>query len=250
MPGILYIIATPIGNLEDITLRALRVLREEVNTIYCEDTRVTSKLFNYYEIKDKKFISFNNENEGSRIREIKQRLANGENIAVCSDAGTPLISDPGLSLISELVALDLAPNTYHLTPLPGPSSLTAALSVCPINTERFIYEGFLPQSPQKRRRVLRELASETRPIVIFESPHRIIKCLEDIKNILGEETEIFIARELTKKFEQFYSGTVVEVQDELQTQFPKDVQGEFVLILRAYSESSQMQGMRVPRTRS
>ncbi len=226
----LYIIATPIGNLEDITLRALRILREEVTTIYCEDTRVTSKLLNYYEIKDKKLTSFNNENEGSRIKEIERRLLDGENIAICSDAGTPLISDPGLGLISQLTS-------FHIVPIPGVSSLTTALSVCPINTERFIYEGFLPHSPQKRRRILRDWTEETRPIVLFESPHRIIKCLEDIKNILGEETQVFIARELTKKFEQCYSGSIVEVQLELQTQFPKEVQGEFVLVINSKPSS-------------
>ena len=226
----LYIIATPIGNLEDITLRALRILREEVNTIYCEDTRVTSKLLNYFQIEGKKLISFNNENEGSRIREIEKRLASGENIAICSDAGTPLISDPGFNLIQ---ALNIEHSALsNIVPIPGVSSLTAALSVCPINTERFIYEGFLPHSPQKRRRILRAWTEETRPIVLFESPHRIMKCLEDIKNILGEDTEVFIARELTKKFEQCYSGSIVEVQAELEAQFPKEVQGEFVLVIQ------------------
>lgn len=224
--AILYIISTPIGNLEDITLRALRILREEVNTIYCEDTRVTSKLLNHFQIEGKKLISFNNENENSRIIEIEKRLSEGENIAICSDAGTPLISDPGLSLLSQLQ------QSIQVSPIPGPSSLTAALSVCPINTERFVFEGFLPQSPQKRRRVLRDLLSETRAIVIFESPHRIIKCLEDIKTILGEETQIFIGRELTKKFEQFYFAKVTDVQEILQTQFPKDVQGEFVVVIK------------------
>ncbi len=228
----LYIIATPIGNLEDITLRALRILREEVNTIYCEDTRVTSKLLNYYEIKDKKLVSFNNENEESRIREIERRLLDGENIAICSDAGTPLISDPGLSLISQLANVENFKN-FQIVPIPGVSSLTTALSVCPINTERFIYEGFLPHSPQKRRRILRAWTEETRPIVLFESPHRIIKCLEDIKNILGAETQVFVARELTKKFEQLYSGSIDEVQAELEAQFSKEVQGEFVLVINS-----------------
>lgn len=222
----LYIIATPIGNLEDISLRALRILKENVNTVYCEDTRVTAKLFNYYQIEGKKLVSFNKENENKRIREIERCLINGEDVAVCSDAGTPLISDPGQGLVAQLSGLD----GVQLVPVPGASSLTAALSVCPIDTSRFTYEGFLPHSPQKRRRVLRELVDATRPIVIFESPHRIKKCLEDIKNILGER-EIFIARELTKKFEQLYYGSLESVQTQLEEQFPKDVQGEFVVVI-------------------
>ncbi len=227
----LYVIATPIGNLEDITLRALRVLKEEVNTIYCEDTRVTSKLLNYYQITDKKLISFNNENESSRIREIKQRLKEGENIAICSDAGTPLLSDPGAALMQSVLGIERSASN-HIVPIPGASSLTTTLSVCPINTERFVFEGFLPQSPQKRRRVLRELLSETRPIIIFESPHRIFKCLHDIQTILGPGTEVFVARELTKKFEQFYFATVTEVLLEIEEQFPKEVQGEFVVVMQ------------------
>lgn len=247
--SILYIIATPIGNLEDISLRALRILREEVTIIYCEDTRVTSKLLNYYQIEGKKLISFNKDNEKSRIREIKQCLINGENLAICSDAGTPLISDPGQGLIADWFevqnlklegqsasSLELRASS-QLVPIPGASSLTAALSVCPIDTSRFVYEGFLPHSPQKRRRVLRELIEEKRPLVIFESPHRIIKCLQDIVAILGER-QVFIARELTKKFEQLYYGQVTAVIEELQTQFPKDVQGEFVVLISASSQSS------------
>ncbi|MDD9899204.1 MAG: 16S rRNA (cytidine(1402)-2'-O)-methyltransferase [Candidatus Melainabacteria bacterium] len=221
----LYVIATPIGNLEDISLRALRILKEEVNIIYCEDTRVTAKLLNFYQIEGKKLISFNKDNENKRIKEIKRCLINSEDVAICSDAGTPLVSDPGQSLITACFE-----DEFELVPLPGASALTTALSVCPIDTSRFIYEGFLPHSPQKRRRVLRDLLGSTRPIVIFESPHRIKKCLEDIKNILGEK-EVFIARELTKKFEQLYYGSVEQVQAQLEEQFPKDVQGEFVLVI-------------------
>lgn len=223
----LYIIATPIGNLEDISLRALRLLKE-LEIIYCEDTRVTSKLLNYYQIEGKKLISFNKDNEEKRVQEIIRYLDSGTNIAICSDAGTPLISDPGSSIITKLYS-ENSPHT--IVPLPGASSLTAALSVCPIDTSRFVFEGFLPQSPQKRRRVLRTWTEEERPIVIFESPHRILKCLEDIQNIFGIDTKIFIARELSKKFEQFYSGTVVEIINELQTQFPKEIQGEFVVVI-------------------
>lgn len=235
----LYVIATPIGNLEDISLRALRILKEEVEIIYCEDTRITIKLLNHYQIQNKKLISFNKDNEVKRVEEILYHLDSGNNIAICSDAGTPLISDPGFSVISELDSLsrNLADGIFRIgskhtiVPLPGASALTTALSVCPIDTSRFVFEGFLPQSPQKRRRVLKAWLNEERPIVFFESPYRVLKCLEDIKNIFGIETQIFIARELSKKFEQFYSGTIIEIIQELQTQFPKDVQGEFVIVI-------------------
>lgn len=225
--SILYVIATPIGNLEDISLRALRILKDCVNTIYCEDTRVTSKLINHFEMSGKKLVSCNKENEHKRIEEIKQRLINGDDIALCSDAGTPLISDPGSTLITSLSTCD----GVKIVPIPGASSLTAALSVCPIDTSRFVYEGFLPHSPQKRRRILRDMTEEKRAIVLFESPHRIIKCLEDVKTILGEGRDVFLARELTKKFEQLYFGPVTEIIEELQSQFPKDIPGEFVVVI-------------------
>ncbi len=228
--SILYVIATPIGNLEDISLRALRILKEQVNTIYCEDTRVTSKLINHFEMSGKKLVSCNKENEHKRIKEIIQCLINGEDIALCSDAGTPLISDPGSQLIASLNCFVGARDDIQLVPIPGASSLTAALSVCPIDTSRFVFEGFLPHSPQKRRRILRDMTEEKRAIVIFESPHRIVKCLEDIKTILGER-EVFLARELTKKFEQLYFGSVTEIIEQLQSQFPKDIPGEFVVVI-------------------
>ena len=221
----LYVVSTPIGNLGDITSRAIKTLKS-VNTIFCEDTRVSVKLINYFELGSKKLISFNKETEIRKIDQVLSRLDDGEDIVLISDAGTPLVSDPGFELVKAIYQTE-----HQLIPIPGASSVTAALSVCPINTERYVYEGFLPHGPKQRRRILRDIQEEKRPIVFFESPHRIKKTLEDIKTIFGEETEVFLARELTKKFEQKYYGLVAEVIEALTEQFPKDVQGEFVLVM-------------------
>lgn len=221
----IYIIASPIGNLEDMSLRAIRVLKE-LAVLYCEDTRVTMKLINNFELGSKKLISLNKDNEEKKIGEILARLEAGEDIGIISDAGTPLISDPGSRLVQEVYKAG-----HKLAAIPGPSALTSALSVCPIDCSRFVFEGFLPHGPKQRRRVLKSLTSETRPLVFFESPHRILKTLEDIKNIFGADVNIFLARELTKKFEQHYFGTVEKIASELETQFPKEVQGEFVLVV-------------------
>ena len=225
----LYLIATPIGNLEDLSFRALRIL-QQVNTIFCEDTRVSMKLLSHYQITGKKLISCNDEKEASRIDQVLRLLDAGEDIAFISDAGTPTISDPGHRLIAGVS------EQHTVVPVPGASALTAALSACPINTERFIFEGFLPHGPKQRRRVLRGIAEEreagfSRPVVFFESPHRLIKTLVDIESIFGTEIEVFIARELTKKFEQFYYGAVGIVREKLSEQFPEDIQGELVLVL-------------------
>lgn len=221
----LYVVATPIGNLGDITERSIKIL-ESVNTILCEDTRVTVKLINHLGLEGKKLISFNKESESKKISMVMDLLER-EDIALVSDAGTPLVSDPGFELVQSIY------NSEHeIEPIPGASSLTSALSVCPIDTTRYIYEGFLPHGPKQRRRILRELKEEKRAIVFFESPHRIKKCLEDIANIFGEETQVFLARELTKKFEQKYFGPVLEIKSQLEEQFPKDVQGEFVMIIK------------------
>ena len=223
----LYIVSTPIGNLEDITLRALRILKE-VPVIYCEDTRVSLRLLNHYQIEGKKLVSFNKENEGNRIFGLLKTLDAGEDIALISDAGTPLVSDPGYELIKKI----FEDGKHTVIPIPGASSLTAVLSSCPINCERFIFEGFFPHGPKQRRRVLKRLVeSNEYPIVFFESPHRLVKTLEDIKNIFGPERKVFIAREITKKFEQFYFATIEELCGAINKQFIENVQGELVLVL-------------------
>ena len=247
----LYLIATPIGNLEDITLRALRHLRE-ADLIYSEDTRVSIKLLNHFEITGKKLISCNKENEFRRIAEIKASLTEDKNIVLISDAGTPLISDPGSLILQELWGLSEESfihenRTPHVVPIGGISSLSSALSVCPLDTSRFVFEGFLPHGGKQRRRVLKRLLCEERPIVFFESPHRVIDTLEDLEKLFNTETEtadqektptkntslIFIAREMTKLHEDFFLGTPINAITWLQDKFPNGkIQGEFVLIFK------------------
>ncbi|MFM7458565.1 MAG: 16S rRNA (cytidine(1402)-2'-O)-methyltransferase [bacterium] len=248
----LYLIATPIGNLEDITLRALKHLRE-ADLIYSEDTRVSIKLLNHFEITGKKLISCNKENEFRRIAEIKSSLAEDKNIVLISDAGTPLISDPGSLILQELWGLSEESfihenRTPHVIPIGGISSLSSALSVCPLDTSRFVFEGFLPHGGKQRRRVLKRLLNEERPIVFFESPHRVIDTLEDLEKLFNVESEIavdqektptentslvFIAREMTKLHEDFFLGTPMQAVKWLQNKFPNGkIQGEFVLIFK------------------
>jgi 16S rRNA (cytidine1402-2'-O)-methyltransferase len=237
----LYLIATPIGNLEDITLRALRHLRE-ADLIYSEDTRVSIKLLNHFEITGKKLISCNKENEFRRIAEIKSSLAEDKNIVLISDAGTPLISDPGSLILQELWGLSedgfIHENqTPPVIPIGGISSLTSALSACPLDTSRFVFEGFLPHGGKQRRRVLKKLLNEERPIVFFESPHRVIDTLEDLEKLFNAESKnaslVFIAREMTKLHEDFFLGTPVNAITWLQNKFPNGkIQGEFVLIFK------------------
>jgi 16S rRNA (cytidine1402-2'-O)-methyltransferase len=248
----LYLIATPIGNLEDITLRALRHLRE-ADLIYSEDTRVSMKLLNHFEITGKKLISCNKENEFRRTAEIKSSLTEGKNIVLISDAGTPLISDPGSLILQELWGLSEESfihenRTPHVIPVGGISSLTSALSACPLDTSRFVFEGFLPHGGKQRRRVLKRLLNEERPIVFFESPHRVIDTLEDLEKLFNTEAEtvadqeklfpentslVFIAREMTKLHEDFFLGAPIAAIKWLQDKFPTGkIQGEFVLIFK------------------
>lgn len=232
----LYIVATPIGNLEDISLRALKVLGE-VKTILCEDTRVSSKLLNYFEIKDKKLISCHEHNEATRVNEIIKLLDSGEDLALVSDAGTPLISDPGSIIIKEIFS-----SGHEIIPLAGASALTTALSACPIDVSRFSFHGFLPHSGQHRRRVLKQIKASDNDLtlVFYESPHRIIKTLKDMQTIFDseeEQSQVFLARELTKKFEQFYFGSAADIINQLSEQFDLNkksakVQGEFVVVLK------------------
>ena len=224
----LFIVASPIGNLKDISNRAILTL-QSVNTIFAEDTRVTSKLLNHFEISGKKLVSINKDNEAQRFNQVLDVLAQEDTVLI-SDAGTPLISDPGSLLLQKVYEAG-----YKVSPIPGASALSAFLSICPLDFTGFIFEGFLPHGPKQRRRVLKKLLEEdkARPLVFFESPHRIKKTLEDIKNIFADnEPKVFVARELTKIYEQSYLGSAQEVLAELEEQFPKDVQGEFVFILR------------------
>ena len=222
----LFIVASPIGNLKDISQRAIETL-QSVNTIFCEDTRVSIKLLNALKIEGKKLISLNKDNESAKIHKVLEILSQ-ENTILISDAGTPLISDPGAKVLETIYAAG-----HKVSPIPGASALTSFLSICPIDFTGFIFEGFLPHGPKQRRRVLKKLyeADTQRPIVFFESPHRIKKTLVDIEKIFSADTKIFMARELTKLFEQSYYGDINTVIEKLENQFSKDVQGEFVFLI-------------------
>jgi 16S rRNA (cytidine1402-2'-O)-methyltransferase len=225
-PG-LYLVATPIGNLEDITLRALRVLRE-ADCIACEDTRQTRKLLDRYGISTP-VISSHEHNEAERSRELLEQLRQGARIAVVTDAGTPGISDPGMILVSAAIEAGVA--VYSI---PGPSALLAALVGSGLDTERFFFAGFLPPRRGERKTALQELAASlTRPttLVLYEAPHRILDTLDDVSAVWGQECRIAVARELTKVHEEFLRGTVRGVHEELQSR--STMRGEMVLMIEA-----------------
>lgn len=221
MPGILYIVATPIGNLEDLTYRAARILRE-VNLIACEDTRQTRKLLDHYSIQQTA-ISYHEHNEAARAVELVQRLLGGENIALVSDAGVPLVSDPGYRVVR--AALDAG---VTVTPVPGPSAALAALSASGLATDSFRFAGFLPSKSGQRQRLLREMTKVNETMVFYESPHRILDALVDINEILGTRP-VVVARELTKVHEEFLRGTAREVHAVLSTR--PTIKGEITLLI-------------------
>jgi len=219
MLGVLYIVATPIGNLEDITLRALRVLKE-VDLIAAEDTRHTQKLLSHYDIRTA-LTSYHEHNERTKAPALVERLLRGENIALVSDAGTPAISDPGFRLVVAAAAAGL-----RVTPIPGPAALTAALSAAALPTDRFIFEGFLPQKKKERRERLQALGDEMRTLVFYEAPHRLRDSLEDIEKILGDRT-VTIAREMSKIHEEFMRGRASEIITRISD---RDMRGEIVIV--------------------
>lgn len=220
MQGALYVVATPIGNLEDITLRALRTLKE-VDVIYAEDTRVISKLLAKYDIR-KPLHRLDASKEVSRVNEIVERLQGGENIAYVSDAGTPGISDPGAKLVAGVRAAGC-----KVVAIPGASSLTAALSVSGVDTSQFLFLGFLPHK-KGRQTALKRIALEEQPVVLFESPHRILKLLKEVEEFASGK-KVTIARELTKVFEEVLTGTPQELRDRLEKS--GTARGEFVVVI-------------------
>lgn len=215
----LYIVSTPIGNLKDITFRAIEILTE-VNFIACEDTRVTSFLLNRYEIK-KELISLNAANENSKINYILTRIENGESCALVSDAGTPAISDPGIRLISSAVKRNI-----NVISIPGASAAISALTLSGFPTDSFLFEGFLPQK-KGRQKKLRELSEEKRTIILYESTYRIEKLLNELSEYMPERN-IAVCREITKKFEEIWRGKPKEL---LETLEDKIVKGEFVFVI-------------------
>ena len=230
-PGTLYIIATPIGNLEDITLRAIRVLKE-VDLIAAEDTRHTKKLLNHFGIATQ-LISYYREKEQERGREIIERLGSGQDIALVSDAGTPAISDPGAILVR--LAHDAG---ITVVPIPGPSALTAAISGSGFTESGFLFLGFAPPKKSSRRKLLQSLVHTEYPVVFYEAPRRVAAFLADALEILGDRPLLW-ARELTKSFEELQRSSLAVLQEEIGT---RTLKGEFVLIIGPGVRSSGPDG--------
>ncbi|HEY7317576.1 MAG TPA: 16S rRNA (cytidine(1402)-2'-O)-methyltransferase [Candidatus Binatia bacterium] len=226
MPGILYIVATPIGNLEDISFRAVRILRE-VDLVAAEDTRHTQILLRHHAIRTP-LASYHEHNEKTKAQELVMRLARGQNIALVSDAGTPAISDPGFRLVLEAIHAGV-----RVVPIPGASALTAVLSASGLPTDRFVFEGFLPARKMQRRERLKTLRDEPRTLIFFEAPHRVRDTLGDIGELLGNR-EAVLAREVSKIHEEFLRGPVSEL---LRTLGSADVRGEVTLIVSGASGS-------------
>lgn len=220
MAGTLYLCATPIGNLEDITLRVLRVL-EEVDLIAAEDTRNSIKLLNHYEIKTP-MTSYHEFNKIEKAHQLVQKMQEGVNIALITDAGTPGISDPGEELVK--IAYEAG---IEVTSLPGAAACITALTMSGLSTRRFAFEAFLPKDKKERKRVLEELQRETRTIIIYEAPHHLIKTLEELSSCLGNR-RITLCRELTKKYEEGHRTTIDEVLEHYKDKEPR---GEYVLVI-------------------
>ncbi|MBT5410859.1 MAG: 16S rRNA (cytidine(1402)-2'-O)-methyltransferase, partial [Nitrosomonadales bacterium] len=231
----LYLVATPIGNRDDISIRALDTLKN-VDMIACEDTRHSSLLLSFFGIK-KKLISLHQHNEEDKATYIASLIQQGYALAYISDAGTPAISDPGALLVRHMHNLQI-----NVVPIPGPSALVTAFSVSGFPTNNFLFYGFLPNANGKCKKALLDIYQKKVTAIIYESPHRIIKTLELVRQVFGEEHEIVITRELTKIFETIYKGCVGNLITEIESK--KDNQkGEFVLILSEpndHSESSQL----------
>jgi 16S rRNA (cytidine1402-2'-O)-methyltransferase len=225
MTGTLYLCATPIGNLEDITLRCIRILRE-ADIIAAEDTRQVIKLLNHFEIR-KPLISYHEHNKYEKGKDIVELLKTGKNIALVSDAGMPAISDPG----EELVKLCID-NDIEIIPLPGPTASLTALIVSGLSTRRFCFEGFLPSNKKDRRERLQKLSTETRTIIIYEAPHRLLDTLGEIMEQLGDR-RISVSREITKKFEETIRADISEAINIFKE---RAVKGEFVLIIEGMNE--------------
>jgi 16S rRNA (cytidine1402-2'-O)-methyltransferase len=218
-PGTLYVVSTPIGNLDDITYRAIKIL-SSVDVIAAEDTRTSKILLNHYNIS-KPMLSYHSYNEQRRTPELISRLLEGQSVALITDAGTPGISDPAFVILKSAVE-----NSIPIIPIPGASSVLAALVVSGLPFDRFVFEGFLPQK-KGRKSKLESLKEETRTIVLFESPHRILKLLDEIQLCLGDRT-IAVVRELTKKFEEVKRGKVSHIREELSK---KESRGEYVVVI-------------------
>jgi len=221
--GCLYVVATPIGNLGDLSVRALEVLRS-VTLVAAEDTRRTGAMLRHFGV-DTPLVSLHEHNERQRVGELTVRLQRGESIALVTDAGTPLLSDPGYLLVSEAARRGIA-----TVPVPGPSALTAALSIAALPVDRFVFEGFLPAKPAARRNRLEPLRHEGRTLVFYEAPHRLARTLEDLVHVLGEDRPAVVARELTKSFETVYRDSLAALARRA-VEDPDMRRGELVIVV-------------------
>ncbi len=224
MAGKLYLCATPIGNLEDITLRVLNTLKE-VELIAAEDTRHSIKLLNHFQIKTP-MTSYHEYNKVDKAKYLVSQMEKGINLALITDAGTPGISDPGEELVKQCYEAGI-----EVTSLPGPAACITALTVSGLETRRFCFEAFLPWDKRERQRILKELKEETRTIVLYEAPHHLVKTLEELYEVLGER-EITLCRELTKRYEEAWQTTFSQALEKFSVDGPK---GEYVVVIRGKS---------------
>lgn len=230
----LYVVATPIGNLNDISARALAVLAE-VDVIAAEDTRHSGKLLGAYSIKTP-LVACHDHNEQAVTASLVKRLADGQSVALISDAGTPLLSDPGYRLVRAATEAGI-----RVVPVPGPSAIVTALSAAGLPTDRFCFEGFLPSRGARRRKALESLSHERRTIVLFEAPHRIRDLVDEIVEIIGSERPIALARELTKQYEQIWTGTAAEAAVAIQCGDVRE-KGEFVVMIEGGADTGRGAG--------
>lgn len=224
--GILYLVPTPVGNMEDMTMRAIRLLKE-ADVILCEDTRTSGILLKHFEIEGKKLMAHHKFNEHGTSNGVVERLRAGQNICLITDAGTPGISDPGFYLVREAVAAGITVQT-----LPGATAFTPALVSSGLPCDRFCFEGFLPQKKGRQTR-LEELKEEVRTMIFYESPRRLLKTLEQFAEVFGEERQVSVCREISKIHEESVRGTLKEVADHFRETEPK---GEIVMILQGADE--------------
>ena len=227
--GSIYLVATPLGNLEDITLRALRILRE-VDLVACEDTRRTGRLLQHFEIS-KPLVSCYDQNEARRARELADRAASGESIALVCDAGTPGIADPGYRVVQAAIEAGVT-----VVPLPGPNAAIAALAASGLPTHEFVFKGFLPARGSKRRTAIKAIRGSNRTSVFYESPHRILRTLGDVAELLGDR-KVVAVRELSKVFEEILRGTAASILKELEAR--SSVKGEFVLMVGPTEDAAE-----------
>jgi len=220
----LYVVATPIGNLADISERAQQVF-EAVDVIAAEDTRHTKRLLNHLGVS-KQLIAVHDHNESQAAASLIERLGQGQSVALVSDAGTPLIADPGFHVLKEVVQAG-----FNVVPVPGACAVITALCASALPTDRFIFDGFLPPKTGARQQYFQSILAQVRTLVVYESPHRIVASLADMESVLGEDKEIVLARELTKTFETFLRGTIAEVRAMVEGDNNQQ-KGEFVLMIR------------------